>query len=140
MDRLESYEKFFRLQRRDQEKKYEQYANTPLNSLFSEGKAFYGTVAGTTDYGQVILRFDTEVTPRLKVPMVFCLIKKNAYEEYGVDVSKWNCSSLKYRENYSTHTEYSDILPIYFLNERKTIGCGNVSLEMLKTVRTALCP
>ena len=138
MDRLESYEKFFRLQRRDQEKKYEQYANTPLNSLFSEGKAFYGTVAGTTDYGQVILRFDTEVTPRLKVPMVFCLIKKNAYEEYGVDVSKWNCTSLKYRENVSAHTSFSDTLPIYFLNERKTIGCGNVSLEMLKTVRVAL--
>ena len=138
MDRLESYEKFFRLQRRDQEKKYEQYANTPLNSLFSEGKAFYGTVAGTTDYGHVILRFDTEVTPRLKVPMVFCLIKKNAYEEYGVDVSKWNCTSLKYRENVSAHTSFSDTLPIYFLNERKTIGCGNVSLEMLKTVRIAL--
>ena len=138
MDRLESYEKFFKLQRRDQEKKYEQYANTPLNSLFSEGKAFYGTVAGTTDYGQIILHFDTEVTPRLKVPRVFCLIKKKAYEEYGVQISKWDCTSLKYRENVCAHTSFSDILPIYYLNERKTIGCGNVSLEMLKAVRTAL--
>ena len=138
MDRLESYEKFFQLQRRDQEKKYEQYANTPLNSLFSEGRAYYGTVMGTTEYGQIILHFDTLVAPRLKVPMVFCLIKKNAYEDYGVEISKWNCTSLKFRENFGTHTNFSDILPIYFLNERKTIGCGNVSLEMVKAVRTAL--
>lgn len=138
MDRLESYEKFFKLLRRDQEKEFEQYANTPLNSLFSEGKAFYGTVAGTTDYGQIILHFDTEVTPRLKVPRVFCLIKKKAYEEYGVEISKWDCTSLKYRENVGAHTSFSDILPIYFLNERKTMGCGNVSLEMLSAVRTAL--
>ena len=33
MDRLEQYEKFFKLQRRDQEKKYELYANTSLNPL-----------------------------------------------------------------------------------------------------------
>lgn len=138
MDRLESYEKFFQLQRRDQEKKYEQYANTPLNSLFSEGRAYYGTVMGTTEYGQIILHFDTLVAPRLKVPMVFCLIKKNAYEDYGVEISKWNCTSLKFRENFGAHTNFSDILPIYFLNERKTIGCGNVSLEMVKAVRTAL--
>ena len=137
MDRLESYEKFFQLQRRDQEKKYEQYANTPLNSLFSEGRAYYGTVMGTTEYGQIILHFDTLVAPRLKVPMVFCLIKKNAYEDYGVEVSKWDCTSLKFRENFSAHTNFSDILPIYFLNERKTIGCGNVSLEMVKAVRTS---
>lgn len=138
MDRLESYEKFFQLQRRDQEKKFEQYANTPLNSLFSEGRAYYGTVIGTTEYGQIILHFDTLVAPRLKVPMVFCLIKKNAYEEYGVDVSNWDCTSLKFRENYGAHTNFSDILPIYFLNERKTIGCGNVSLEMVKAVRTSI--
>ena len=116
MDRLESYEKFFKLQRRDQEKKYEQYANTPLNTLFAEGKAFYGTVAGITDYGQIILHFDTEVTPRLKVPRVFCLIKKKAYEEYGVEISKWDCTSLKYRENVAAHTSFSDILPLFFLN------------------------
>lgn len=138
MNRLESYEKFFKLQRRDLEKKYEQYANTPLRNLFSEGRAYYGTVVGVTEYGQMVLHFDTKVTPRLKVPMVICLIKKKAYEEYDVDISKWSCNSLKFRENYGTHTSFSDVLPIYFLKERKTIGCGQVSLEMLNAVRTAL--
>lgn len=138
MSRLESYEKFFKLQRRDQEKKYEQYANTPLTCLFSEGRAFYGNVVGTTEYGQIILHFDTKITPRLKVPMVFCLIKKNAYETFGTEVSKWNCTSLRYRENYTTHTSFSDITPIYFLKEKRAIGCGNVSLEMVRTIRTAL--
>lgn len=138
MNRLESYEKFFQLQRRDIEKKYEQYANTPLNSLFSEGRAYYGSVVGATEYGQIILHFDTMVAPRLKVPMVFCLIKKQAYEDYDVDISKWDCTSIKFRGNYSAHTSFSDILPIYYLNERKTIGCGDVSLEMVKAICTSL--
>lgn len=138
MTMLDSYEKFFKLQRRDQEKNFEQYAKTPLNTLFLGGEAFYGTVVGSTEYGQVILSFDTKITPRLKIPMVFCLIKMKAYEEYGTDVSIWNCTSLKFRENFSTHTNFSDILPIYFLKDKKTIGCGNVSLEMVRTIRAAL--
>ena len=138
MDRLESYEKFFRLQRRDQEKKYEQYANTSLNNLFAKGRAYYGTITGTTEHGQLVLRFDTQVTPRLKVPMTFCLIKKKAYEEYDSDISKWECTSLKFRENFNTHTNFSDILPIYYLKGRNTIGCGSVSIEMVQAVRSAL--
>ena len=138
MDRLESYEKFFRLQRRDQERKYEQYANTPLISLFAEGRAYYGTITGTTEHGQLVLRFDTQVTPRLKVPMTFCLIKKKAYEEYDSEISKWECTSLKFRENFNVHTNFSDILPIYYLKGRNTIGCGSVSIEMVQAVRSAL--
>ena len=138
MDRLESHEKFFRLQRRDQEKKYEQYANTPLNNLFAEGRAYYGTITGATEYGQLVLRFNTAVTPRLKVPMTFCLIKKKAYEEYDSDISKWECTSLNFRENFNAHTNFSDILPTYYLKGRNTIGCGSVSLEMVQAVRSAL--
>lgn len=138
MDKLEAYEKFFRLQRREQEKKFEQYANTPLCSLFSEGRAYYGTVTGVTDYGQMIAHFDTAITPRLKVPMVFCILKTKANEEYGSDLSNWNCTSLKFRENYGVHTSFSDVLPTYFLKERKTIGCSQVSLEMLSMLRNAL--
>lgn len=138
MDRLESYEKFFRLQRRDQEKKYEQYANTSLKSLFAEGRAYYGAITGATEHGQLVLHFDTAVTPRLKVPMTFCLIKKKAYEEYDSDISKWDCTSLRFRENYNAHTNFSDILPIYYLKGKNTIGCGSVSIEMFQAVCSAI--
>ena len=138
MEKLEAYEKFFKLQRRDQEKKFEQYANTPLCSLFSEGRAYYGTVTGVTEHGQMIAHFDTAITPRLKVPMVFCILKTKADEEYGTDLSGWDCTSLKFRENYGVHTSFSDVLPTYFLKERKTIGCSQVSMEMLNMLRNAL--
>lgn len=138
MDRLEQYEKFFKLQRRDKEKKYEDYANTPLSSLFSEGRAYFGSIVGTTDHGQMIVHFDTTVTPRLKVPMVICIVRKKAFDDYGNDFSKWGCTSLKFRENFAAHTSFSDILPIYYLKERKTIGCGQVSMEMMQAVRNAL--
>lgn len=135
MNTLEKYEKFFKLQRRDQEKKYELYANTPLNNLFATGRAFYGSIVGTTEYGQMVLRFDTRTTPRLKVPLVVCIIRKSSYEVYGNNISSWTCSSFDYRKNNDVHTSFSDILPIYYLKERKTIGCGRVSAEMLNAVR-----
>ena len=107
MDRLEQYEKFFKLQRRDQEKKYELYANTSLNSLFEIGRAFYGSIVGTTEHGQMVIQ-------------------------------SWNCTSLKFRENFNVHTSFSDIVPLYFLSDRKTVGCSKVSLEMLNAVRSGL--
>ena len=78
MDRLEQYEKFFKLQRRDQEMKYELYANTPLNSLFANGRAFYGSIVGATEHGQMVVHFETRTTPRLKVPMVLCILRKSS--------------------------------------------------------------
>lgn len=135
MNTLEKYEKFFKLQRRDQEKKYEQYANTPLNNLFATGRAYYGSIVGATEHGQMILHFDTRTTPRLKVPMTVCIIRKSSYDVYGNNISSWTCSSLDYRKNNDVHTSFSDILPIYYLKERKTIGCGRVSSEMLNAVR-----
>ena len=86
MDRLEQYEKFFKLQRRDQEKKYELYANTSLNSLFEIGRAFYGSIVGTTEHGQMVIHFETRTTPRLKVPMVLCILRKSSYDKYGFTI------------------------------------------------------
>lgn len=138
MDRLEQYEKFFKLQRRDQEKKYELYANTSLNSLFEIGRAFYGSIVGTTEHGQMVIHFETRTTPRLKVPMVLCILRKSSYDKYGFTIQSWNCTSLKFRENFNVHTSFSDIVPLYFLSDRKTVGCSKVSLEMLNAVRCGL--
>lgn len=138
MDRLEQYEKFFKLQRRDQEKKYELYANTPLNSLFANGRAFYGSIVGATEHGQMVVHFETRTTPRLKVLMVLCILRKSSYEKYGSTIQSWSCTSLKFRENFDVHTSFSDIVPLYFLKDRKTVGCSKVSLEMLNVVRSGL--
>lgn len=137
-DKLKEYERFFRLQRRDQEKKYERYANTPLKALFSEGKAFYGNVVGTTDNGQLVLRFNCIFTPRLKVPMVICLLRQNAFKEFGSSIQNWECTSIKFRENERTHTSFSDVLPIYYMSNRKTMGCGKIVEDMLRTIKQAL--
>ncbi len=138
MDRSEQYEKFFKLQRRDQERKYEQYANTPLNSLFANCRAYYGSIVGTTEHGQMILHFETMSTPRLKMPMVLCIIKKSAYEQYGTCIQSWSCTSLRFRANMKTHTDFSDVVPVYYLKEQKTIGCGRIGIDMLNAVRMGL--
>ena len=138
-DKLKDYIRFFKLLRRDQEKKYEQYANTALNTLFTDGRAFYGEIVGATDFGQLILQFATSFTPRLKVPMCFCVVSSKAFEAYGSSIARWECSSLKFRENETSHTSFSDVLPIYYLSHKKnTIGCGQIRTEMVEAVRKAL--
>lgn len=137
-ERLSRYAKFFKLQRRDLERKYEMYANTSLSSLFTDGRAFYGTVDGISEQGHLILNFETQFTPRLKVPMVLCVLKQQSYSDYGAEISKWNCSSIKFRENLNAHTSFSDTLPIYFLNNKKTIGCGQVRYELVDAIKSAL--
>lgn len=138
INKLEEYEKFFRLLRRDQEKKFEQYALTPLNALFTEGKAFHGRIVGATEHGQLILKFETRFTPRLKVPMVMCVIKPKAFVDYSDQISRWECTSIKFRENADAHTSFSDVLPIYYLSDKMTIGCGQIRLEMFSAVKLAL--
>lgn len=138
MDRLEQYEKFFRLQRKDQEKKYEQYAKTSMNELFANGRAYYGTIVGATEHGQLVLHFETRTTPRLKVPMVICVLKKKAYQKFGDAISAWSCSSLYFREVIDAHTDFSDTIPLYYTKESKTIGCGRIHTEMYCVVRAAL--
>jgi len=137
-DKLKEYENFFKLQRRDKEKDYEQYAKTPLHVLFSEGRAYYGKVVGATEYGQLILRFETRNTPRLKVPKAFCILRKSAFVEYGNSIQNWQCTSIKFWEDEMTHTSFSDALPVYFLSDRKTIGCGQIDMELFYIVKQAL--
>lgn len=138
MNKLEQYEKFFRLQRRDQEKKYEQYAKTPLNELFANGRAYYGTIVGATEHGQLMLHFETRTTPRLKVPMVMCVLRECAYQKLGDNISAWTCSSLYFREMDGAHTSFSDVVPTYYLGDSKTIGCGRIRTEMYSAVRVGL--
>ena len=138
MNKLEQYEKFFRLQRRDKEKDYEQYATTSLNNLFAKRRAYYGTIVGATEHGQLVLHFDTITTPRLKMPMVLCVLRESAYLKFGDNISAWSCSSLKFREEDDVHTSFSDVVPIYYLGDRKTIGCGGIRTELYSAVRVGL--
>ena len=93
MNKLQDYKRFFKLLKRDQDRKFEQYAKTSLNNLFTEGKAFYGTVAGVTGQGNLILKFQTRTTPRLKVPKSFCIVNPKAFDFYGKTIS--NLQDLK---------------------------------------------
>lgn len=138
MSKLEDYKRFFKLQKRDQEKKYKQYAKTALNNLFAEGKAFYGTVAGVTEYGNLVLKFETKKTPRLKIPKSFCIVNPKAYDVYGRIMSNWACSCFEFQNNELYHTSFSDALPLYFLKDRKTIGCGQIQSEVLSAIKMAL--
>lgn len=137
-EKLNEYKKFFDLQRRDQERKFEQYAKTPLNALFADGRAFHGRVVGTTEQGNIVLHFDTDLTPRLKIPMVICVLRPAAFEKYRDAIQKWNCTSIRFREDDNTHTSFSDALPVFFLSDRKTIGCGQIRNELLVAIKNEL--
>lgn len=138
MSKLQDYKRFFKLLKKDQDKKFELYANTALNNLFADSRAFYGTVTGVTEHGNIILKFETMGTPRLKVPMSFCIVNPKAFDIYGKTISNWRCTSFQFRDNELYHTSFSNALPIYYLNDRKTIGCGQIQLEVLGSIKMAL--
>ena len=138
MNKMQDYKRFFKLLKRDKDRKFELYAKTALNNLFAEGKAFYGTVAGVTGQGNLILKFHSIKTPRLKVPKSFCIVNPKAFDKYGKTISNWECSSFQFRENELYHTSFSDALPIYFFKDKKTIGCGHIQMEVLRSIKIAL--
>ena len=86
----------------------------------------------------MILKFETRFTPRLKVPMVMCIIRPKALVDFGDQIPRWECTSIKFRENADAHTSFSDVLPIYYLSDKMTIGCGQIRLEMFSAVKQAL--
>lgn len=136
-DQLKQYEKFFKLLRRDQEKKFEEYALTSLSSLFERGRAFYGDIIRVSEYGHLMLKFKSPFKPRLKTPLSLCVLRDSAYTELGEEINKWDCSSIKFRES-NHHTSFSDVLPIYYHRDKNTIGCGQVNFELLKAIGLAL--
>ena len=138
MSKLQDYKRFFKLLKNDQDKKFELYANTALNNLFAEGTAFYGTITGVTEHGNLILKFATKTTPRLKRPMSFCVVNPKAFDVYGKTFSNWRCTSFQFRDNELYHTSFSDALPIYYMKDRKSIGCGRIQMEVLKPIKNAL--
>lgn len=140
MATLEQNKEFFAHLHNAQVDKHKEYAQTPLCELFAKGRAFYGTIAGITDHEQVILQFDTEHQPRLKMPKLIYLVKKSAYAnpQYGPNISSWTTTCIDFINDEDVHTSGSDILPIYFLKEKTKIGCGMLTLTMTEAIRKAL--
>jgi DNA replication ATP-dependent helicase Dna2 len=139
MNKLDQYLKFFDLQREEREEEYKQYANTPMNVLFSVGSAFYGEVTGVDKNGHVVLHFSSDMRPRLNIPMVFCVLKQSYVTELGNDFSNWTLTSLDFRIKEAIHTSFSDILPIYYFKDNNyTMGCERVEYAMSLQISIAL--
>ena len=136
--KLQQYWQFFKLQKRDKEREFEQYENSSLNTLFETRKAFFGEIVGVSEHGQIIMRFDSKFTPRLKIPMTLCLVKSKAFDVYGSSIREWRCTSIQFRKDTDAHAHFTDALPIYFLNSKNVIGCGRINIEMIEVVKLGL--
>jgi rRNA-processing protein FCF1 len=138
MTKTEQYIKFFELQRKDQEAEYEEYANTSMNTLFASGRAYYGEITGIDRNGNVVMHFSSGHNPRLKVPMVFCVLKSTYIQELGSDFTKWAINSMVFRGNLASHTSFSNATPIYSMKtDRKTLACDKVDLPMFQAIKKA---
>ncbi|MCQ2203710.1 MAG: PIN domain-containing protein [Bacteroidales bacterium] len=138
MTKIEQYIKFFDLQRRDQEAEYEEYAKTPMSSLFAGGEAYYGEIMGIDKSGKIVMHFSSSQNPRLKVPMVFCVLKDSCGQELGLDFSRWSINSIDFRSR-TCHSSFSDATPIYAMkDDKKTIACDKIDLLMYQAIDKAL--
>ena len=46
--------------------------------------------------------------------MSFSILRQNAWNELGSNISQWTCQCKQFLENTSYHTMFSDIKPLYF--------------------------
>ena len=137
MTKLDSYIKFFDLQRKEQESEYEEYAMTSMSSLFAGGRAFYGEITGIDRSGKIIMHFSSFQCPRLKVPMVFCILKSDYPQTLSADFSKWSLNSIDFRAK-SCHSSFSEVTPIYSMkNDKKTLACDKIDLPMFQAIEKA---
>lgn len=140
---LENHIQFYEDQVRECELGYQAYLNTPLVQLFQTDKAFFGNIiAVNKEKGHVILKIRKNHCPRLKIPKTFSVIRKNAWNELGTKIAKWDCTCIKFLNQNKYHTIFSEIKPLYFLNNNDPdydyLGCTSIDLELFISISTAL--
>lgn len=140
---LENHIQFYEDQVRECELGYQAYLNTPLVQLFQTDKAFFGNIiAVNKEKGHVILKIRKNHCPRLKIPKTFSVIRKNAWNELGTKIAKWDCTCINFLNQNKYHTVFSEIKPLYFLKRSDPdydyLGCTSIDLELFNSISTAL--
>ena len=73
--------------------------------------------------------------------MSFSILRQNAWNELGSNISQWTCQCKQFLENTSYYTMFSDIKPSYFKKPDEShdyIGCSGVDLKLFLSIKQAL--
>jgi hypothetical protein len=70
----DAHQEFYRWQIEQQEEEWKRYSNCQMKILIEEGKLFLGRIWGTTVDGNVVLRFKSNIVPRIKQEYQLCLL------------------------------------------------------------------
>ncbi len=141
--KIRNYQLFFEDQIREEENKQWEKAQTPINQLVQKRELAVGVVDHIVkDKGHLILRFKKNFGPRLKMQKTMAVIKKTAYDRMGNDPSLWTCRFSEFHNNFSYHTDFTSLLPIYYLQktdeEYDYVGCTSIEFDMFKFLEECL--
>ena len=137
-----NYKRFFEDQIQESEQEFVSYLKSPLSSLFQEDRVFWGKVVSINEnLGHITIQVPKGHCPRLKISMSFSILRQNAWNELGSNISQWTCQCKQFLENTSYHTMFSDIKPLYFKKPDEShdyIGCSGVDLKLFLSIKQAL--
>jgi superfamily I DNA and/or RNA helicase len=110
----DAHQEFYRWQIEQQEEEWKRYSNCQMKILIEEGKLFLGRIWGTTVDGNVVLRFKSNIVPRIKQEYQLCFVGPDAPES----ASEWVFTYTTFRtsENPRLSSKNTPVKTIGFLN------------------------
>lgn len=140
--KIEYYQWFFSDQLQQMEIEQKTIVSTSIAQLLQYGVVTMGYVDRIiTKKGHVVLKFPKGYAPRLKVPKVFVVVKKNGFSTYGIHIKEWKCTLGEFKKDGLMHTVSSDLLPLFYLPSNDGydyVECSNVSLNLFNLLSDAL--
>lgn len=133
--KIQNYQYFFSDQVREAEMEQKSFMKAPMNLLFRREEIIIGYVDHVNDtLGHVVLKFPKDKVPRLKVQKSVMVIKKDAKEDLGPNVTSWACSLFDFFKNSQYHSNASDLLPLYYTKKGDPnydyVGCTGLSTSL----------
>ena len=129
---------FIQFQIQGHEDAFKSYMRRNLNSHFADRTAFWGKIWGIDEKrGNLILKFESGMPPRLNMPLSAFLFKGVPNFEKP---KTWNFSYEKFRLFYAKLE--TNIRPIFYMESNNSgehlIGCREVESDFLEKIRPIL--
>ena len=127
-NRIQEFQNFFKDQIKESEDEVKAMMKSPIRQLIQSETVYMGYVDHVDlKRAHVVIRFPKNQVPRLKVPVSIVAVKTSAFNAFGQNIDEWTCPFIDFLNHGDFHSDYSDLLPLYYLKRDDTyndyIGC-----------------
>jgi len=139
-NRIQEFQNFFKDQIKESEDEVKAIMKSPIRQLIQSETVYMGYVDHVDlKRAHVVIRFPKNQVPRLKVPVSIVAVKTSAFNAFGKNIDEWTCPFIDFLNHGDFHSDYSDLLPLYYLKRDDTyydyIGCTRLNSYLFNLFR-----